>query len=232
MVALPPPAVTAVRVVCRYTCLFRERHVPLALIGCALVVVLSGCASTAPQDDTPDDYFARSMPGLPDDWESQMSPFDGQYDSFGNWEASSIEQVREALLAQHQQWMGTPYRLGGTSQHGIDCSALVRTIFRDTFELDLPRSTRGQVHEGRPIDRQSLRAGDLVFFRPPGPYNHVGIYVGEGRFLHASTSKGVIISRLDNVYWNRHYWQSRRPLAPSHVAKLNESQPMNASRSM
>lgn len=232
MVALPPPAVTAVRVVNRYTCLLRKRHVPLAIASCVMVMVLTGCASTAPQDDPPDDYFARSMPGLPDDWEAQMSPFEEQYDAFGNWQASSIDQVRQALLAQHEQWVGTPYRLGGTSQHGIDCSALVRNIFRDTFELDLPRSTRGQVHEGRPIDRQSLRAGDLVFFRPPGAYNHVGIYVGDGHFLHASTSKGVIISRLDNVYWNRHYWQSRRPLAPSHVAKLNDSQPASSSLSM
>ncbi|WP_074398524.1 MULTISPECIES: NlpC/P60 family protein [unclassified Halomonas] len=194
--------------------------------------MLSGCAGNAPQDDAPDDYFARSLPGLPADWEAQMSPHDGDNAAFGDWQGSPIEQVREALLSQHEEWVGTPYRLGGTSQRGIDCSALVRNIFRDTFELDLPRSTRGQIHEGRSIDRQSLRAGDLVFFRPPGAYDHVGIYVGDGHFLHASTSKGVIISSLDNSYWNRYYWQSRRPLAPSHLAKLNDTPQTSASRSM
>ncbi|WP_085917747.1 C40 family peptidase [Halomonas sp. CSM-2] len=231
MVALPTIAVTAARFINLYSGRLRERHAPLAIAGC-MVVVLSGCATSVPRDDTPDDYFARSMPGLPDDWKTQMSPFDGQYDAFGNWQASPTEQVREALLAQHEQWVGTPYRLGGTNQRGIDCSALVRNIFRDTFELELPRSTRGQVHEGRPIDRQELQAGDLVFFRPPGAYNHVGIYVGDGHFLHASTSQGVIISSLDNVYWKRYYWQSRRPLAPSHLAKLKDALPLNASRSM
>lgn len=232
MVALPPPAVTAVRVVFRFTCLFRERHAPLVVAGCVLVVVLSGCAGSAPRDDAPDDYFARSLPGLPDDWEAKMSPLDGQYDSFGNWQASPREQVRKALLDQHERWMGTPYRLGGTSQRGIDCSALVRNIFRDIFELDLPRTTRGQVHEGRPIDRQALQAGDLVFFRPPGANNHVGIYVGDGHFLHASTSQGVTISSLDNVYWKRYYWQSRRPLAPSQIAKFSDTPTFNTSRSM
>lgn len=94
-------------------------------------------------------------------------------------------------------------------------------MFRDTFNLELPRSTYDQVHEGRPIDRQELQAGDLVFFRPPGRYNHVGIYVGDGRFLHASSSKGVMISRLDNSYWQRYYWQSRRALEPTNLAQLS-----------
>ncbi|XKE47520.1 NlpC/P60 family protein [Halomonas organivorans] len=120
--------------------------------------------------------------------------------------------VQRALLAQHERWLGTPYRLGGTSRRGIDCSALVQRVYAETFRVDLPRTTRQQVHEGEAISRDALRPGDLVFFRPPGFYHHVGIYVGEGRFLHASTSRGVKLSALDNPYWRRHYWQSRRPL--------------------
>ncbi|GHE20053.1 glycoside hydrolase [Halomonas urumqiensis] len=127
--------------------------------------------------------------------------------------------VREALLAQHDQWAGTPYRLGGTTRRGIDCSALVQQIFSDTFLVDLPRTTGDQVLAGDQVAREELKPGDLVFFRPPGVYRHVGIYVGDGRFFHASTSRGVMISELDNSYWQRYYWQARRTLEPTTLAQ-------------
>ncbi|WP_456269949.1 NlpC/P60 family protein [Kushneria sp. AK178] len=126
--------------------------------------------------------------------------------------------VEAALMAEYDTWAGTPYRFGGESSSGIDCSALVQQVFRDSFSLDLPRTTAGQVLTGRRIDKSSLRPGDLVFFRPWRGDRHVGIYVGEGRFMHASSSKGVRISRLDNPYWSRHYWQSRRALNADMVA--------------
>ncbi|TDV90244.1 cell wall-associated NlpC family hydrolase [Halomonas alkaliantarctica] len=207
MVALPRPAVTAVRVVS----------------VCFLVTLVAGCAGSARQSNmqAPENYFSMTLPGMGAN--TQMSPVDPIDAHLRSLQVPPPTVVREALLAQHQRWAGTPYRIGGTSERGIDCSALVRNVYRDTFNLELPRSTRGQVHEGRPIDRQELQAGDLVFFRPPGRYNHVGIYVGDGYFLHASTSKGVIISRLDNSYWQRYYWQSRRALEPTHLAQLGGS---------
>ncbi len=132
-------------------------------------------------------------------------------------------------MLRHRHWCarhcwpstnaGWPYRLGGTSRRGIDCSALVQHVFNDTFRLALPRSTGEQVHQGTPIARDELQAGDLVFFRPPGAYDHVGIYVGDGYFLHASTSQGVKLSRLENAYWRRHYWQARRALEPTQLAR-------------
>jgi len=127
--------------------------------------------------------------------------------------------IQQALLAQHERWVGTPYRIGGTSFQGVDCSALVQNVFEETFRLSLPRTTGEQVHQGQPVSRGELVPGDLVFFRPPGRYDHVGIYLGEGRFLHASSSRGVMISRLDNRYWQRHYWQARRTLEPTHLAQ-------------
>lgn len=207
MVALPRPAVTAVRVVSI----------------CCLVTLVAGCAGSARQSNmqAPENYFSMTLPGMGAN--PQMSPADPIDAHLRSLQVPPPTVVREALLAQHKRWAGTPYRIGGTSERGIDCSALVRNVYRDTFDLELPRSTRGQVHEGRPIDRQELQAGDLVFFRPPGRYNHVGIYVGDGYFLHASTSKGVIISRLDNSYWQRYYWQSRRALEPTHLAQLGGS---------
>ncbi|MEA2118162.1 C40 family peptidase [Halovibrio sp. HP20-50] len=204
MVALQRPAVIAVRVVS----------------VCFLVTLVAGCAGSARQANTqaPDNYFAMKMPGMGAN--PKMSPADPIDAHLRSLQAPPPTVVREALLVQHQRWSGTPYRLGGTSERGIDCSALVRNVYRDTFNLELPRSTRGQIHEGRPIDRQELQAGDLVFFSPPGRYNHVGIYVGDGYFLHASASQGVTISSLDNSYWQRYYWQARRALEPTHMAQL------------
>ena len=206
MVASPHPAVTAVRVVS----------------VCVVVALLAGCAGSASRQDmeAPENYFSMSLPGM-EGVTPQMSPVDPISAHLRNLQTPPPTVVRQALLEQHQRWAGAPYRIGGTTDRGIDCSALVRNVFRDTFDVELPRSTQDQVHEGRPIDRQELQAGDLVFFRPPGRYNHVGIYVGNGYFLHASTSKGVIISSLDNSYWQRYYWQSRRALEPTNLAQLS-----------
>ncbi|PMR75563.1 C40 family peptidase [Billgrantia endophytica] len=167
----------------------------------------------------PEDYFARQLPGLPTSWNPMMSPVDNPILKASSLHNPPPERVRQALLAQHERWVGTPYRLGGTSDRGIDCSALVQNVFSDTFRLELPRSTSEQVRQGTPIARDELQVGDLVFFRPPGAYDHVGIYVGEGYFLHASTSRGVRLSKLNNAYWQRHYWQARRTLAPATLAQ-------------
>ncbi|GGO75612.1 lipoprotein NlpC [Marinobacterium nitratireducens] len=115
------------------------------------------------------------------------------------------------LYAQHESWRGTPYRLGGESRSGIDCSALIQLTFRDQFDLELPRTTADLVKIGAPVPKKELAAGDLVFFRTGRRTRHAGIYIEDGRFLHASSRKGVIISRLDNPYWSRHYWTARRP---------------------
>lgn len=123
---------------------------------------------------------------------------------------AEAEAVRTALYAQHREWAGIPYRLGGTSKAGVDCSGFVRQTFAHHFGLELPRTTEGQVRIGYSVDRSALSAGDLVFFRIGNRKLHVGIYVERGRFLHASSSRGVMISRLDNPYWQKNYWHARR----------------------
>lgn len=199
----------------------------VATQGCRLLLIvtalglLAGCATQARESasQTSDDYFARQMPGLPDQWDPKMSRVDSPIRQVRSLHNPPESLVRQALLAQHERWEGTPYRLGGDNDRGIDCSALVQNVFIDTFRLELPRSTDGQVHQGVAIERTELEAGDLVFFRPPGAYNHVGIYVGDGKFLHASASTGVRLSKLDNNYWRRHFWQARRPLEPTRLAQ-------------
>lgn len=109
------------------------------------------------------------------------------------------------LYQQHEKWHGTPYRIGGNSRAGIDCSGFVQRTYRDIFDINLPRTTSQQFRSGPHVNRSDLQAGDLVFFRHG---RHVGIYLENHKFLHASTSSGVMISDIRNPYWTRHYWRS------------------------
>ena len=112
--------------------------------------------------------------------------------------------------------VGTPYRYGGnTPDSGFDCSGLVDFVFRDAAGLDLPRSTQELINLRVPgIDRDDLQPGDLVFFSPEGGrVSHIGIYVGEGRFVHAPSQGGTVrLDRLDNPYWRKAYREARRVL--------------------
>lgn len=115
-----------------------------------------------------------------------------------------------ALRAAIRTWLGTPHRLGGMSRGGIDCSGLVVTVYDDLYGMRLPRTTRGLLQSGRRVGRDALAGGDLVFFQPDGKFNHVGIYLGRGEFAHASSSRGVIISRMDDPFWHGCYLTGRR----------------------
>ena len=118
-----------------------------------------------------------------------------------------------ALLSEQQyEWAGTPYVLGGSGRKGVDCSGFVQTTFFDRFGIKLPRQTKEQANYWQYIEKEDIQTGDLVFFktgRGPNGY-HVGIYVKENKFLHASTKGGVVYSSLNSDYWRKTYWQARR----------------------
>ncbi|CAH0195116.1 MULTISPECIES: C40 family peptidase [Pseudomonas] len=111
--------------------------------------------------------------------------------------------------------VGTPYRYGGnTPDSGFDCSGLIGYVYRDAAGIRLPRSTRELISMRAPtIGRDSLRSGDLVFFATNGgrQVSHAGIYVGEGRFVHAPSSGGTVrLDSLGNSYWQRTYIEAKR----------------------
>lgn len=116
------------------------------------------------------------------------------------------------LSEQQHEWKGTRYRLGGNSKSGIDCSGFMQVTFKELFGIDLPRTTTEQAKAGERISKDELRTGDLVFFKTGrGPNGkHVGVYVKNGQFLHASTKGGVIYSDLESPYWSKAFWQARR----------------------
>ena len=119
--------------------------------------------------------------------------------------AAKKDPLLAKLYQQHEKWHGTPYRIGGNSRAGIDCSGFVQVTYKDLFGLNLPRTTTQQFRSGPHVNRADLKTGDLVFFRHG---RHVGIYLENHRFLHASTSRGVMISDIRNPYWTQHYWRS------------------------
>jgi len=123
----------------------------------------------------------------------------------GNW-------INKALSKEYAKWDGVPYKYGGTSRKGIDCSSLMQILYRDAFGLQIPRTTKNQAKIGYKIKKNSSREGDLVFFKTGWNTRHSGIIVEKGKFIHSSTKYGVMISSLNNPYWKSKYWQTRRVL--------------------
>ncbi len=123
---------------------------------------------------------------------------------------SDAESVKKKLYGQYNQWKGIKYQIGGLSKEGIDCSGFVYATYRSEFHIVLPRSTESQAEVGKSLGRSELRSGDLVFFKTGIALRHVGIYLERGKFLHASTRQGVMISDFNDDYWKSTYWMARR----------------------
>ena len=125
------------------------------------------------------------------------------------------DEIEQRLRAEYRRWEGTRHQLGGTDRRGIDCSGFVKAVYANLFNIYLPRTTETQVIQGRPIPSKELQAGDLVFFKPPTYPRHVGIFLSQSEFVHASKNKGVTISKIDPYYWEKYYWTARRILPAS-----------------
>ncbi|MFO7601747.1 MAG: C40 family peptidase [Candidatus Desulfacyla sp.] len=122
--------------------------------------------------------------------------------------------VEESFLETVKEYIGTPYRWGGSSEKGMDCSGFVRHIYSKTSNLDLPHSSQQQYSLPimEKVPKEDLRTGDLIFFSLKGKrVNHVGIYLDDGDFIHAGRQSGVTISSLDNQYWKLRMVCGKRP---------------------
>lgn len=116
----------------------------------------------------------------------------------------------EDLHEYFSMWRGVRYRYGGLTTKGVDCSGLTLRAYNELYGITLPRTVVQQSKRGMKVKKNSLRPGDLVFFKISRFSRHVGIYLGDNTFIHASRSKGVMLSDLDNVYWSKRYWQAKR----------------------
>ncbi|OHC65025.1 MAG: hydrolase Nlp/P60 [Pseudomonadales bacterium RIFCSPLOWO2_02_FULL_63_210] len=133
--------------------------------------------------------------------------------------AASLHSGAEDVLFRALGLVGTPYRYGGnTPAGGFDCSGLIGYVYRDAAGVLLPRSTRELISMRAPaVGRNALQSGDLVFFATSGggQVSHAGIYVGDGRFVHAPSSGGTVrLDSLSNSYWQRTYLEAKRVFSP------------------
>lgn len=150
---------------------------------------------------------------------------------------------RRAVVEEARRWLGTKYRYGGNDRTGVDCSGMVVQVYLKAANVKLPRNSAQQQRYCRKIKRKELAEGDLVFFatgRDKTRVSHVGVYIGGDRMIHASSSRGVIVSSLDEKYYSRNYHSSgcvdvafgnlaaskkpktnNRPASPHHVAEIS-----------
>ncbi len=128
---------------------------------------------------------------------------------------SKSDDIENRLLEEYRQWQGTRYRMGGNDGNGIDCSGFVQKVYLDAFNIKLPRTTIEQVKQGKLVAFHELKPGDLVFFKLPSYPRHVGIFFRDSKFIHASKSKGVMVSKIDGYYWDKYFWKARRILPAS-----------------
>lgn len=135
--------------------------------------------------------------------ETELSPLQVKYAVLLN---TAAEEVRNTKMFEFiDDWYGTPYRLGGTTKKGIDCSAFTQFLFAGVYGLNIPRTAREQYKLTTRISRTELKEGDLLFFNTRGGISHVGVYLQNNKFVHASTSGGVAISDIFDQYWVRKF---------------------------
>jgi lipoprotein Spr len=126
-----------------------------------------------------------------------------KYAELLNTEAEQIETTE--LLKSVDDWYGTRYRMGGTTKSGVDCSALVQSVYLAAFGLSVPRTAFEQYKAAQRISATDMKEGDLVFFNTTGGVSHVGIYLRNNKFIHASSSRGVCVSDLFDPYYLRRF---------------------------
>ena len=145
-----------------------------------------------------------------------VSPFASQADAASGISSATVVSAANSV-------MGTKYMRGGTTSKGFDCSGFVGYVY-NKVGLNLPRTSAGMYATGESVSKKSLKSGDLVFFNTSGKgVSHVGVYIGNGKFAHSSSSKGVSISKInDPYYWGSKYIGAKRVASISQVASAEK----------
>ena len=167
------------------------RYILRGIPAIAVAVLLSACSTTNTAKNMHSETHAVGN--------GDNSSLQASQDEFENM-VRNID-VKSRIMDQYADWKGVRYRLGGSTKKGIDCSSFVQRTFRERF--------------GKSVSRTNLRTGDLVLFRAGSTGRHVGIYIGNNQFVHASTSSGVVISSMNEPYWKKRYNEARRVLSRS-----------------
>jgi hypothetical protein len=214
----------------RLCCLAREPGRRFLLVFVSLPVFLAACSGSSPRfrseeresvhivQEEGEFRFAsriREEEAKEDDRKVDLGAFRNSVESkspqgrYHNVTPGGIN--RDAVLLEVVSLLGAPYRYGGNGKDGIDCSGFTQSVFRSSLNRALPRTARDQYREGEPVSGQELQFGDLVFFNTTGGGpSHVGIYLEDDLFAHASVTYGVTISSLESTYYRKRFLGVRR----------------------
>jgi len=169
----------------------------------ALLLLCASCATTKPAQQASRDFYREYSKKL-------GIPLQGN--------------EHKELIRVSAQWLRTPYKYGGQSKSGVDCSAFVGIVYKEALGITLPRSSSAIAKSATSVQRSNLHCGDIVFFtNKEKRISHVGIYLSNGNFVHASTSSGVAVASLNNSYWKSYYAGAGR--IKSAANKLIQAQP-------
>lgn len=136
------------------------------------------------------------------------------------------QDVRQAIVNNALTWLGTPYTYAGEDKTGVDCSGFVMKVFEESAGIKIPRNSAEQQRFAIPQSKAELLSGDLVFFsskRGGDAVSHVGIFIDGGNFIHASSSRGVIVSSLEEEYYKTHYHSAGRIIQDNIIGKQREN---------
>lgn len=175
----------------------RKRSYLLLFILCVLTAASFGKGAKEPKERTVVDR------------EQQQLEWCFQYSNRLGYTITYINNPR--LFQKVSEWMGVPYKYSGSSRKGIDCSGLVCEVVRSCYDITITGSANDLFRTVEPLKKSDLREGDLVFFKiQKSRISHVGIYLGQNRFVHASLQKGVIVSHLEDPYYERYFYKGGR----------------------
>ncbi len=183
------------------------------------------------KDDNPTEISAAKEIEINSDQSTEIDNAYGMIDTvIGNNDVDlEFLDRKERLILFAKKFLDIPYRFGGTSMLGIDCSAFVQKVF-DFFNVPLPRTAREQFYIGSRVDKDDLTVGDVVFFRTYAKFpSHVGIYMGDNLFIHASSKdKKVKINSLDEPYYFKRFLGAKRLIEPQAIESNPEAEEDNS----